>query len=165
MARNINKETLEQKIEKTEKAISRNREQYDRLTAELEDLHKKRKAIQNEEILKAISASAKSYEEILRFIQEKRIMITRRKCSDVEKQQPKRNFEALDRKIEKLQEKVAKKHQEYNTVVDELSALLDERYPERRIDRIKEALYDAYSESGRSLDEILELIQNADEWI
>lgn len=71
MARNINKDTIEQKIEKTEKAISRNREQYDRLTAELEDLHKKKKAIQNEEILKAISASAKSYEEILRFIQEK----------------------------------------------------------------------------------------------
>ncbi len=70
MARNINKETLEQKIEKTEKAISRNREQYDRLTAELEDLHKKKKAIQNEEILKAISVSTKSYEEILRFIQE-----------------------------------------------------------------------------------------------
>lgn len=28
MARNMNKETLEQKIAKTEKAISRNREQY-----------------------------------------------------------------------------------------------------------------------------------------
>lgn len=83
----------------------------------------------------------------------------------MERPQPKRNFEALDRKIEKLQEKVAKKYQEYNTVADELSVLLDERYPERRIDRIKQALYDAYSESGRSLDEILDLIQNADEWI
>lgn len=83
----------------------------------------------------------------------------------MERQQPKRNFEALDRKIEKLQEKVAKKYQEYNTVADELSVLLDERYPERRIDRIKQALYDVYSESGRSLDEILDLIQNADEWI
>ena len=45
MARNMNRETLEQKIAKAEKAISRNREQYDRLTAELEDLHKKKKAI------------------------------------------------------------------------------------------------------------------------
>lgn len=71
MARNMSKETLEQKIVKAEKAISRNREQYDRLTAELEDLHKKKKAIQNEEILKAIAESEKSYEEILRFIQEK----------------------------------------------------------------------------------------------
>ena len=38
MARNANKEIIEQKIERTEKAISRNREQYDRLTAELEEL-------------------------------------------------------------------------------------------------------------------------------
>ena len=72
MARNTNRETLEQKIAKTEKAISRNREQYDRLTAELEDLHKKKKAILNEEILKAIAGSSKSYEEILDFIQGKR---------------------------------------------------------------------------------------------
>lgn len=71
MARNISKESLEQKIEKIEKAISRNREQYDKLTAELEELHKKQKAIQSEELLKAISESEKSYEEILNFIQEK----------------------------------------------------------------------------------------------
>lgn len=71
MARNISKESLEQKIEKIEKAISRNREQYDKLTAELEELHKKQKAIQSEELLKAISESEKSYEEILNFIQGK----------------------------------------------------------------------------------------------
>ena len=69
MARNISKEGLKQKIEKVEKAISRNREQYDRLTAELEELHKKQKAIQSEELLKAISESTRSYEEILKFIQ------------------------------------------------------------------------------------------------
>ena len=62
MARNISKESLEQKIAKTEKAISKNREQYDRLTAELEELHKKQKAIEG---------SSKSYEEILDFIQGK----------------------------------------------------------------------------------------------
>lgn len=55
MARNISKESLEQKIEK---AISKNREQYDRLTAELEELHKKQKAIQSEELLKAIEGSS-----------------------------------------------------------------------------------------------------------
>lgn len=71
MARNISKESLTQKITKTEKAISRNREQYDRLTAELEELHKKQKAIQSEELLKAIETSSKSYEEILNFIQGK----------------------------------------------------------------------------------------------
>ena len=69
MARNISKEGLEQKIEKVEKAISRNREQYDRLTAELEELHKKQKAIQSEELMQAIAESSRSYEEILGFIQ------------------------------------------------------------------------------------------------
>ena len=69
MARNMNRETLEQKIAKTEIAISRNREQYDRLTVE------------------------------------------------------------------------------------------------RKIERAKQALYDAYVESERSLDEIIDLIRNADEWI
>ena len=69
MARNITRESLDQKIEKVEKAISKNREQYERLTAELEVLHKKRKAIQSEELLKAIAESARSYDEILKFIQ------------------------------------------------------------------------------------------------
>ena len=73
MARNISKESLEQKIEKIEKAISKNREQYDRLTAELEELHKKQKAEKNEELLKAIEGSSRSYEEILSFIQGKEI--------------------------------------------------------------------------------------------
>jgi len=69
MARNISKEGIKQKIEKVEKAISRNREQYERLTAELEELHKKEKAIQSEELMQAIADSTRSYEEILRFIQ------------------------------------------------------------------------------------------------
>lgn len=54
MARNASKESLEQKIIKVQAAISKNREQYDKLTAELEELHKKQKAIRNEELLKAI---------------------------------------------------------------------------------------------------------------
>lgn len=71
MARKVSKEGLEQKIEKAEKAISRNREQYDRLTAELEELHKKQKALRSEELLRAISGSNRSYEEISEFIQGK----------------------------------------------------------------------------------------------
>lgn len=69
MARNISKESLEQKIEKVEKAISKNREQYDKLTAELEELHKKQKAFQSEELLKVIAGSSRSFEEIMMFIQ------------------------------------------------------------------------------------------------
>lgn len=63
-------EALKQKKEKLEQAISRNREQYERLTAELEEVHKKEKAIQNEALLKAISESSRSYEEILAFLQD-----------------------------------------------------------------------------------------------
>ena len=69
MARSANKDTLALKIKKTEQAISKNREQYERLTAELEELHKKQKAIRTDELLKAVEASTKSYDEILRFIQ------------------------------------------------------------------------------------------------
>ena len=69
MARNISKESLEQKISKVENAISRNREQYEKLTAELEELHQKQKAVQSEELLKAVADSSRSYDEILRYIQ------------------------------------------------------------------------------------------------
>ena len=69
MARNMSKESLSQKIEKVEKAISRNREQYDKLTSELEELHQKQKAIRNEELIKTVEGSSRSYEEILSFLQ------------------------------------------------------------------------------------------------
>ncbi len=73
MARTASREALGQKIEKVEKAISRNRAQYDKLTAELEELHKKQKAIQTEELLKALTGSSRSYDEVLRFIQGKTV--------------------------------------------------------------------------------------------
>lgn len=73
--------------------------------------------------------------------------------------------EELDRQIEILQEKVFQKHQEYNELTEKLSMLLEERYPERKIDKIKDRLYEAYQNSGRSLEAIIELIANADEWI
>ena len=82
-----------------------------------------------------------------------------------QEQEEKKHLEALDRKIERLQEKVIKKHQECNVIAEELSILLDERHPERKTERVKQALYDAYVKSERSLDEIIDLIQNADEWI
>ena len=71
MARTISKEALNQKIEKVQMAITKNREQYEKLTAELEELHNKQKAIQSEELLKALAESEKSYDEILAFIQGK----------------------------------------------------------------------------------------------
>ena len=74
-------------------------------------------------------------------------------------------YDELDKKIEELQEIVLEKHKEYNALVEELAVLLDERHPERRIERIKEALYESYINSGRSLDEIIELIEDADSYI
>lgn len=63
IARTTSREALGQKIEKVEKAISRNRAQYDKLTAELEELHKKQKAIRTEELLKALEESSRSYDD------------------------------------------------------------------------------------------------------
>ncbi len=68
MARTISKDTLEQKISKLETAISKNRQQYDQLTKELKELLDKQKAMQSEELMKAIAGSSRSYEDILRYI-------------------------------------------------------------------------------------------------
>ena len=68
----------------------------------------------------------------------------------------------LDKKIEKLQEKVIKKHAEYDALTEELQRLLEERYPERNIQRVKDALYKAYIDSEKSLEECIELILNPD---
>ena len=74
-------------------------------------------------------------------------------------------YDELDKKIEKMQAIVFEKHKEYNDLVEQLEVLLDERYPERKTDRIKDALYDAYIQSDRSLDEILDLIQDVNSYI
>jgi uncharacterized coiled-coil protein SlyX len=68
MARTISKDTLEQKISKLETVISKNRQQYDQLTKELKELLDKQKAMQSEELMKAIADSSRSYEDILRYI-------------------------------------------------------------------------------------------------
>ena len=68
----------------------------------------------------------------------------------------------LDKKIEKLQEKVIKKHAEYDALTEELQRLLEERYPERNMQRVKDALYKAYIDSEKSLEECIELILNPD---
>ncbi len=72
---------------------------------------------------------------------------------------------ALDKKIEKLQNEVTKKHQEYNAAAEKLMEALYERYPERKTEQIKGKLYDAYVKCGRNLDEIIDLILHADSWI
>ena len=68
MARTISRSALDQKISKLETAISKNRQQYDQLTKELKELLEKKKALQSEELMKAIADSPRSYEDILRYI-------------------------------------------------------------------------------------------------
>ena len=68
MARTISRDVLGQKISKLETAISKNRQQYDQLTKELKELLDKKKALQSEELMKAIAESSRSYKDILRYI-------------------------------------------------------------------------------------------------
>ena len=71
--------------------------------------------------------------------------------------------EELDKKIETLKPKRLKAKATYDSLLDEMSELLDQRYPERREEAIKERLYDAYQRSGKSIDFIIDFIENADD--
>ena len=71
--------------------------------------------------------------------------------------------ENLDKKIEALKSEILKAKDTYDLLLDEMSELLDQRYPERREDAIKERLYDAYRRSGKSIDFIIDFIENADD--
>ena len=71
--------------------------------------------------------------------------------------------ENLDKKIEALKSEILKAKDTYDLLLDEMSELLDQRYPERREEAIKERLYDAYRRSGKSIDFIIDFIENADD--
>ena len=68
-----------------------------------------------------------------------------------------------DRKIEKLGSKVSEAKREYDTLLEQMSELLEQRYPERREEAIKERLYEAYKRSGKTVDFIIDFIDNADD--
>jgi hypothetical protein len=76
----------------------------------------------------------------------------------------KKKIEALDRKIERVQKKVFAKREEYDTLLGELSKLMDERHPERREENIKEALYKAYQKSKLSLEEAVQLLEDPESY-
>lgn len=69
MARAINKETLNQKIEKAEQEVAKAKRNYDAATAELKKLLDKRDALRSKELLQVVAESPLSYEEIIRIIQ------------------------------------------------------------------------------------------------
>ncbi len=68
---------------------------------------------------------------------------------------------ALDKKIEKLKLKLHKAGAEYDSLCEQMSALLEQRYPERKEEAVKQRLYEAYKKSGKSLDLIINFIENA----
>ena len=69
MARLISMETLENKILKAQENVSKARVRYEEATSELKKLLDKKKALQTDELIKAISTSKRSYEDILAYIQ------------------------------------------------------------------------------------------------
>ena len=71
--------------------------------------------------------------------------------------------DVLDKKIEALKSKIFRAKDTYDSLLAEMSELLDKRYPERREEAIKDRLYDAYRRSGKSIDFIIDFIENADD--
>lgn len=71
----------------------------------------------------------------------------------------------LDRKMEQLKPKMAKAKNTYDSLVSQYRELLELRYPEKKEERVKEALYQAYCESSRSLEDILAFMESdRDDW-
>ena len=68
MARTINKEILESKIEKAQSNVLKTKAAYERANEILKDLLDKRDAIRTEEIIDAVQKSTKSYDEIMEFL-------------------------------------------------------------------------------------------------
>ncbi len=71
--------------------------------------------------------------------------------------------DVLDKKIEALKPKISRAKDTYDSLLTEMSELLDQRYPERREEAIKNRLYDAYRRSGKNVDFIIDFIENADD--
>lgn len=59
---------LDQRIEKARKRVEESKAAYDRVSKELKNLMDKKKLMQAEEIMNAITKSGKSYEEVLQSI-------------------------------------------------------------------------------------------------
>lgn len=67
---------------------------------------------------------------------------------------------ALDKRIEKMQDKVYEAKKKYDALADQLNELLIKRYPERQTEYIKDALYEAYRKSDKSLDLVISYMLN-----
>ena len=68
MARMRSMEALERKIEKAQEQVSKTKKQYDAAIKNLSDLLDKRDAFRRDELLKAMTNSDRTYEEVLTFL-------------------------------------------------------------------------------------------------
>lgn len=68
MARTVNMEVLEQKISKAEQEVVKAKKNYDIATASLKKLLDKRDAIRSRELMKVVTDSPLSYDEIITLI-------------------------------------------------------------------------------------------------
>lgn len=62
-------EALDKQIETVEAEIVKTKKKYDDAVENLKSLQEKKKSLQTEELLKAITTSGKSYDDILNYIQ------------------------------------------------------------------------------------------------
>ena len=72
-----------------------------------------------------------------------------------------KEIEILDKKIEELEPKISKAKKEYDDLINQLSELISQRYPERKEEAIKNRLYEAYKRSNKTIDFIIDFIENA----
>ena len=68
MARTRRTITLDEKIEKAQQAVFQAKDKYDSAMEDLNKLQKKKQELQKQELLKAIEASPRSYDEIIKFL-------------------------------------------------------------------------------------------------
>ncbi|MDD2402736.1 MAG: hypothetical protein PHD60_11160 [Clostridia bacterium] len=68
MARTIELEALEQRVEKAQMNVIKTKQKYNTAVATLKNLMDKRDALKRDELITAIMKSDKSYEQILQFI-------------------------------------------------------------------------------------------------
>lgn len=70
MARTVGMEALEQKIEKAQERVVRTKAAYNEAVNDLQKLLDKKTALDEQEIIKAVTNSKKTYAEIIRFLTE-----------------------------------------------------------------------------------------------
>ena len=71
MAREMNAELLDVKIEKAQEDLVKAKHRNDAVAANLKDLLDKRDALRQKKLLDAIAQSGRSYEEIMQYLQNK----------------------------------------------------------------------------------------------